>query len=79
MWTRSNTDCRAAWLGLSLDAEANADDGPRISAAGSRTTAWVIPTNEELMIARHTGRLLGLVDVGADALGATRSERWPWR
>jgi len=25
-------------------------------------SAWVIPTNEELMIARHTGRLLGLVD-----------------
>jgi acetate kinase len=49
---------RAAWLGLTLDAEANADDGPRISAAGSRTTAWVIPTNEELMIARHTRDLL---------------------
>ena len=27
---------------------------------GSRVSAWVIPTNEELMIARHTGRLLGL-------------------
>jgi len=51
--------CRsAAWLGITLDAEANADDGPRISTAGSRTTAWVIPTNEELMIARHTRDLL---------------------
>jgi acetate kinase len=49
---------RAAWLGLDLDAEANADDGPRISTAGSRTAAWVIPTNEELMIARHTRDLL---------------------
>ena len=36
--------------------------GPRISAAGSRVSAWVIPTNEELMIARHTGVLLGLIE-----------------
>ena len=34
-------------------------NGPRISAAGSRVSAWAIPTNEELMIARHTRRLLG--------------------
>ena len=34
--------------------------GPRISDAGSRVSAWVIPTNEELMIARHTGALLGI-------------------
>jgi acetate kinase len=44
----------AAWLGVELDAEANAHHGPRISRAGSRVSAWVIPTNEELMIARHT-------------------------
>ena len=47
--------CRAAhWLGLEFDEEANAAGGPRISGAGSRVSAWVIPTNEELMIARHT-------------------------
>lgn len=47
--------CRtAAWLGLQLDAAANAAGGPRISTAGSSVSAWVIPTNEELMIARHT-------------------------
>jgi acetate kinase len=53
--------CRnAAWLGVELDAQANATHGPRISTAGSRTAAWVIPTNEELMIARHTrARLTG--------------------
>jgi acetate kinase len=52
--------CRdAAWLGIELDAAANAAGGPRISAAGSRVSAWVIPTNEELMIGRHTRRLLG--------------------
>ena len=51
--------CRdAAWLGIALDASANATGGPRISTAGSKTSAWVIPTNEELMIARHTRQLL---------------------
>jgi acetate kinase len=51
--------CRlAAWLGLELDTVANATGGPRISRAQSRVTAWVIPTNEELMIAQHTQRLL---------------------
>jgi acetate kinase len=49
-----------AWLGLEPDPEANARGGPRISQAGSAVSAWVVPTNEELMIARHTGALLGL-------------------
>ena len=48
----------AVWLGIELDAAANAAGGPRISTAGSRTSAWVIPTNEELMIAQHTRNLL---------------------
>jgi acetate kinase len=51
--------CRdAAWLGLALDEVANHAGGPRISRADSRVSAWVIPTNEELMIAQHTRRLL---------------------
>jgi acetate kinase len=50
----------SAWLGVTLDAAANAAHGPRISAPGSRVSAWVVPTNEELMIARHTGALLGI-------------------
>jgi acetate kinase len=51
--------CRsAAWLGVELDPAANAAGGPRISTAASRTAAWVIPTNEELMIARHTRDVL---------------------
>jgi acetate kinase len=49
----------AAWLGVQLDAAANQTGGPRISAGSSPVSAWVIPTNEELMIARHTRRLLG--------------------
>jgi acetate kinase len=50
----------SAWLGIELDSEANASHGPRISTSRSKVSAWVIPTNEELMIARHTGSLLGL-------------------
>jgi acetate kinase len=51
--------CReAAWLGVVLDKPANQAGGPRISMSASKTAAWVIPTNEELMIARHTRRLL---------------------
>ncbi|HXV65524.1 MAG TPA: acetate/propionate family kinase [Vicinamibacteria bacterium] len=54
--------CEASsWLGLELDAAANARHGPRITTNQSKVSAWVIPTNEELMIARHTGTLLGLI------------------
>jgi len=44
----------ARWIGIELDSEANATGGPRISTTDSRVSVWVIPTNEELMIARHT-------------------------
>jgi acetate kinase len=47
-----------AWLGVALDPEANATHGPLISQKGSRVRAYVIPTDEELMIARHTLSLL---------------------
>ena len=51
--------CRAAgWLGVELNEAANAAGGPRISMVASKVSAWTIPTNEELMIARHTARLL---------------------
>ncbi|HXV64003.1 MAG TPA: acetate kinase, partial [Vicinamibacteria bacterium] len=50
----------SAWMGIALDTEANARGGPRISSSQSKVSAWVISTNEELMIARHTGTLLGL-------------------
>ncbi|HEX4797200.1 MAG TPA: acetate/propionate family kinase [Humisphaera sp.] len=53
--------CEAsAWLGIALDASANAARGPRISTPQSKISVWVIPTNEELMIARHTATLLSL-------------------
>ena len=51
--------CRdASWLGLDFDADANASGAPCISRTGSRVSAWVIPTDEEPMIARHMRRLL---------------------
>lgn len=52
--------CRdTGWLGLEIDDRANERHGPRISAPGSRVSAWVVPTDEETMIARHVARLLG--------------------
>lgn len=51
--------CEAsAWLGITLDAAANAKDATRISTADSTVQALVIPTDEELMIARHTQGLV---------------------
>jgi hypothetical protein len=57
---RSRIVQASAWLGIELDKDANAKAGLRISTRGSKVSAWVIPTNEELMIARHTGLLLSL-------------------
>jgi len=45
---------KLAWLGVKLDKHANASNGPRISTADSSVSVWVIPTDEELMIAQHT-------------------------
>jgi acetate kinase len=49
------------WLGISLDAARNASltgtEG-RIDAEGSRVELWVIPTDEELLIARDTWRVV---------------------
>jgi acetate kinase len=58
--------CEAsAWLGLEVDGGANDRHASRISTATSPVSAWMIPTNEELVIARHTRRLLGFA--GSDA------------
>jgi acetate kinase len=55
----------SAWLGIKLDESANSNGKSRISSADSKIPVWVIPTNEELMIARHTGSLLGLAKAAA--------------
>jgi acetate kinase len=57
--------CRdARWLGIVLDEAANAAGGPRISAPGAAASAWVIPTDENLMVARQTQRLLSAAGSG---------------
>jgi acetate kinase len=48
----------AGWLGVDLDQDANQSGAARITRSGSRTSAWVIPTDEDLMIARHAWTLL---------------------
>lgn len=55
---RQQVCAQLGWLGLSLDAAANAVDAARISAADSLIEVCVIPTNEEWVIARHTAELV---------------------
>jgi len=56
--------CRdAGWLGIELDDAANRDSRPRISRPGTSPSVWVIPTDEERMIATHTRRLVAPTDV----------------
>ncbi len=47
-----------AWLGMTLAADANQNSEPCITTADSMVSAWVVPTNEELMIANHTHALV---------------------
>jgi acetate kinase len=55
---RARIGQQAAWLGVEIDPAANLAQGPRISSASSRTAAYVIPTDEESMIARHVQGVL---------------------
>jgi acetate kinase len=55
---RARIGAQAAWLGLALDDAANLRHGPRISTADSAVAAYVIPTDEESMIARHVQAVL---------------------
>jgi acetate kinase len=56
--TRAEVIARLPWTGLALDERANLSGGPRIST-GSGPMAWIIPTNEELMIVRQMRTVLG--------------------
>ena len=49
---------RLSWLGVRLDSAANAAGGPRISTPDSAVSVWIIPTDEERMLAQHTLALL---------------------
>lgn len=57
---RRRVCAQSAWLGLSLDQAANADDQLRIACSDSRVDVLVIPTNEEWMIAHHACAVLAL-------------------
>jgi acetate kinase len=57
-----------AWLGLVLDEARNAAGKGRISAGGSAVSAWVVRTDEERMMARHTAAVLGLASVEVNAV-----------
>ena len=55
---RARIAARLDWMGAKLDAKANARGGPLISAGDSRIPLYVVPTDEELMIAQHTASVL---------------------
>jgi acetate kinase len=55
---RAEICARLDWLGVRLDPRRNADNEEVISADDSRVRVRVMKTNEELMIARHTARVL---------------------
>jgi acetate kinase len=48
--------CR--WLGVELDRELNSIGAGRISSESSTVSAWVVPTDEERMVVRHTAQVL---------------------
>jgi acetate kinase len=56
--TRTEVVARCAWLGAAIDEEANANGDERIDGPTSRIPIWVLPTDEERVIARHTAALL---------------------
>jgi len=60
MATRAEVAGGCAWLGLVLDETRNTRGAGRISSAQSAIAAWVVPTDEERMIACHTAELLEL-------------------
>ena len=50
---------QAGWFGFEIDEGRNAAGGPMITAGTGKASAWVIPTDEDLMIALHSWALLG--------------------
>jgi len=58
--TRAEVAAGCGWLGVSLDAERNAKGQGVVSRAGAKVKVLVVPTDEERMIARYAGRVLGL-------------------
>ena len=82
--TRAEVAAGCAWLGLALDETAGAGGTRLISATTSHVRAWVVPTDEERMIARHTAEVLGLhkasqIARGEDASACDPSQRRRWQ
>jgi len=57
---RSRIVSHLTWLGLMLDEEANSHNADRLSTTESLISAWCVPADEELVIARHAIRTLGI-------------------
>jgi acetate kinase len=55
---REHIGQRLGWLGVDLDATANAANDVCVSQSGSRVSVWVIPTDEEAVIARHCAAIV---------------------
>jgi acetate kinase len=55
---RARVCADARWIEVDLDEAANSRGGPCISLPTSKVSVWVIPTDENLLVARHTRRLL---------------------
>ena len=60
--TRKEVIDGCGWLGAAIDEQLNAAGEGRIDAASSRIPVWVLPTDEERVIARHTAELLEPVE-----------------
>jgi acetate kinase len=63
---RSDVAKGCAWLGAELSAERNEGGDGLISADSSKLAVWVIPTDEERMMALHTSRLLELTQANPE-------------
>jgi acetate kinase len=64
---------KSAWLGLDIDEASNQAGHPRLTKPSTRTSAWMIPTDEDLTIARHTARLVGTQRQGSSTRQNSRS------
>ncbi|HKH28164.1 MAG TPA: acetate/propionate family kinase [Sphingomicrobium sp.] len=63
--TRREVVAGCSWLGATLDEGANADHEERIEGIHSKLPIWVLPTDEERVIARHTASLVEHGDLAA--------------
>lgn len=57
-WLKKLAGIELEFLGIHLDVDLNKENGPIIAKKACPVNVWVMKTNEELMIARHTRDLL---------------------